>query len=341
MQNPYSLVFGEKPKEYVSRISQTDEVIRAFEEDSQRIYMITGVRGSGKTVFMTNVKNSFQTSKDWEVVELSTERDMLGGLLGKLGSSDGLVQTFKSARINLSLFGIGVEVKGEPQIVDAEVALACMLQTMKKHNKRLLVTVDEAVDNEQVREFVSVFQIFIRDELPVFLLMTGLYENIDDLQNEKNLTFLFRAPKLRLSPLSIGTMAASYRRNLGVDESEAIKMAQVTKGYSYAFQVLGYSMFKNGGNYEDSLVSLKQYLEEYVYDKIWSELSDKDKKVVNAIAVSGSHKIKDVRELLDMESNEFGPYKKRLLRKGVINNDRGYVSLSLPLFDEYVKENYY
>ena len=50
--NPYTLTFGIKPKEYIERLSDTQEVLGNFlsEEPSQQIYMITGVRGSGKTV---------------------------------------------------------------------------------------------------------------------------------------------------------------------------------------------------------------------------------------------------------------------------------------------------
>jgi len=171
--------------------------------------------------------------------------------------------------------------------------------------------------------------------------MTGLYENIDDLQNERNLTFLHRAPKILLSPLSIGTMAASYQKNLDLDRETSIQLAKLTRGYSYAFQVLGYCMWENGGDQTGAKVRLKQFLEEYVYDKIWSELSEKDRTIVYAISQTESSRVKDIREKLGMKSNEFSPYKKRLLRKGIIEEDNGYAIFALPLFDEFVVENYY
>ena len=51
------------------------------------------------------------------------------------------------------------------------------------------MTIDEAVCNDTMKEFVSLFQIYMRQDLPVFLLMTGLYENIYELQNEKRSHF--------------------------------------------------------------------------------------------------------------------------------------------------------
>jgi hypothetical protein len=241
----------------------------------------------------------------------------------------------------LNFPGVGIELSGPETIADAEIALSRILEVLKKNNKKLLVFVDEAVDNGFVREFASVFQLLIRDDLPLNLVMTGLYENIDDLQNEKNLTFLHRAPKLHMGPLSIGTMAANYRKNLNIDDEESIKLAQLTRGYSYAFQVLGYAMKENNCDYDQSVIMLKQYLEEYVYDKIWSELSEKDKKILYAITKTEKGKVLDIRKYLGIESNEFTPYKKRLIRKGVISDETGYARLTLPLFDEFIKENYY
>lgn len=42
--------------------------------------------------------------------------------------------------------------------------------------------------------------------------MTGLYENIYDLQNEKSLTFLYRAPKIILEPLNYTAIKSHYMR---------------------------------------------------------------------------------------------------------------------------------
>ncbi len=341
MKNPYSLVFGIEPSQYISRIAQTEQVMQSFLEDTQRLFMITGVRGSGKTVFLSGIKDKFEKLDDWITIELSTERNMLEGLAGKLSSREKLKGVFEKAEINLSFLGLGIEIKGAPPVTDIEVALQKMLMALKKEKKRILVLVDEAVNNPYVREFASIFQIMIRDGLPLYLLMTGLFENIDDIQNEKNLTFLHRAPKLKLGPLSIGTMAANYRNKLGVDTDTSLEMAQMTKGYSYAFQVLGYVAWENKCNLEDAKILLKQYLEEYVYDKIWSELSEKDKRILYAIVNTPSRKIFDVREKLDMRSNEFTPYKKRLIRKGIVADEDGYAKLTLPLLDEFIIENYY
>lgn len=70
--NPYALQFGQEPQQLIPRESQLSEVVANFLSDNglQHIYMITGIRGSGKTVFMTNVANSF-VSKQWIVINVN------------------------------------------------------------------------------------------------------------------------------------------------------------------------------------------------------------------------------------------------------------------------------
>ena len=55
MQNPFTLTFGKSPLEPVERPVQTNEIVDAFTAESvnQQMFIITGVRCSGKSVMMT------------------------------------------------------------------------------------------------------------------------------------------------------------------------------------------------------------------------------------------------------------------------------------------------
>jgi hypothetical protein len=343
-KNPYTLVFGKEPAQYIHRAVQMNQILDSFldEMPSQQIFVITGVRGAGKTVLMTEVSKKIASHMDWVVVELNPERDMLNSLAAKLSSDHTLAGIFQSAKINLSFFGFGVEIGGVPPITDIEMALTRMLMSLKKSGKKVLITVDEAVNTRNMRVFVSVFQILIRQDLPVFLLMTGLYENVHKLQNEKSLTFLYRAPKIELKPLNIGIIADNYQINFKIDREKALDMAKMTKGYAFAFQALGYFCWEQGVLSDAAVTDYKLYLEEYVYEKVWSELSANDKKICYGIAKTESGKISDIRSLLKLETNQFNPYRKRLIRKGLIQGDTyGYVSFALPLFESFVLENTY
>ena len=59
MQNPFTLTFGRSPLESVDRPVQINEIIENFTADTinQQMFIITGVRGSGKTVMMTEISH--------------------------------------------------------------------------------------------------------------------------------------------------------------------------------------------------------------------------------------------------------------------------------------------
>lgn len=345
MNNPFTLSFGKKPVQFISRITQTNEIVENFKADvpSNQIYMLTGVRGSGKTVLMTTIANMLREEENWIVLELNPERDLLQSLAAKLYSIPQMHHIFVKSKLDVSALGIGVSIEDAVPVADIESALDLMLDELQKAKKRLLITVDEVTNSAYIKIFASAFQIFLRRDYPVFLLMTGLYENLYDLQNDKALTFLYRAPKMLLEPLNFTAVKKKYMDIFALDGQQAEQMAWLTKGYPFAFQVLGYLYWENREkkSLEDILPEYDQYLEEYVYSKIWSEMSELDKKIVFEMAVSGETKIKSIRERLNMKSEQFSVYRDRLKRKGVVCSEQyGYLALALPRFDEFVKTYY-
>lgn len=341
MNNPFSISFGKKPEQYISRITQTNEIVEMFSQEviNNQVYLLTGVRGSGKTVLLTNVQKILSENEDFICIELNPLRDMLQSMAAKLYDIPLLRTHFVKAKLDLSALGIGLSIEGAAPVNDIETAIDIMLKTVKKLNKRVLIAVDEAINSENIRIFTTAFQIMIRNEAPVFLLMTGLYENIYELQNNKALTFMYRAPKIVLEPLNFTAVRAKYASVFNFSLDKAEKMAIMTKGYPFAFQTLGYLMWENkGSELQDILNDYDQYLSEYVYSKIWSETSDIDKKVLEAMSTTDSNSVQKIREKLGMSAEKFSVYRERLLRKGVVSSQGyGNISLSLPRFAEFVQ----
>ena len=342
MNNPFTLSFGKKPLQYISRLSQTQQILETFQAPvpSNQIFMITGVRGSGKTVMMTNIAHELKSDDSWIVIELNPTRYLLQSLAAKIYSLPEMHARFLNARLDFSAFGLGLSVENSAPATDIENVLELMLDQIKESGKRLLITIDEVTCSEYIRIFVSSFQIFLRQEQPIFLLMTGLYENLYDLQNDKSLTFLYRAPKLLLEPLNYTAVRNHYMKIFNIDTESASKMTSLTKGYPFAFQVLGYLYWENRStkNIDEILPEYDQYLEEYVYSKIWSELSEQDQRILLSISPDDGLKVKELRTRLQMSSELFSVYRDRLRRKGVIDtHEYGKVSFSLPRFSNFVE----
>ncbi|MCM1125400.1 MAG: KAP family NTPase [Lachnospiraceae bacterium] len=342
MNNPFTLSFGKKPLQYISRIAQTNEIIENFtaQEPPNQIYMLTGVRGSGKTVMMTGIADEIRKDESWIVVELNPTRDLLQSLAAKLYSLPEMHPYFVQAKLDFSALGLGVSLENAVPVVDMENAIERMLGEIQKRDKRLLITIDEVTNCEYIRIFASSFQIFLRQDYTIFLLMTGLYENIHDLQNENSLTFLYGAPKIVLEPLNYTAVRKKYMDIFGLDMEKAEEMTGLTGGYPFAFQVLGYLMWENKDveRIEEILPEYDQYLEEYVYGKIWSELSGLDRKILVEMAVNKETKVKKIRDGAGLKSEQFAVYRDRLKRKGILDTRKyGEVSFILPRFAEFVR----
>lgn len=343
VKNPFTLTFGKKPEQYISRITQTEQIVEDFrsEAPSSSVYMIAGVRGSGKTVMMTSISKELEKEDEWYVVELNPKRDLLTSLASKIYAFPHMKEKFLDAKLDFSAFGFGIPIEKGTPITDIEDVISKMLKQLKKDGKRLLITIDEVTNTNEIGIFASSFQIFLRQDLPIFLLMTGLYENIYEIQNDKSLTFLYRAPKILLEPLNYTAIKKTYQEVFDIPVSQAEEMALLTKGYSFAFQVLGYLYWqKNGkGKISELFNDFDRYLAEYVYEKIWSESSELDKKIMVAISTSKKTSVKEIREQLDMTSELFSVYRERLKRKGVIDTrEFGKITFALPRFSEFVLE---
>ena len=342
-ENPYTLMFGREPHESISRVVQKSEVLQSFRTGMppQQIYMITGVRGCGKTVFMTEVENELRSDEEWIIIDLDSSSDMLKDLVDSLRNQKTLTSIFKKANINLSAFGVGVEVSNRDSITNVRIALTEMLESIKKHKKKVLITIDEVTATKNMRRFASVFQILVRQELPVYLLMAGLYENINNIQKEDIITFLFRAPKIELKSLNLGVIADNYKENFGISDEQAMTMAKYTKGYGYAFQLLGYCVWNAGGDFNKALKKYKSCLEDYVYEIIWSGLSHNDRKLAFGIATSKTGKASDIRDITGMSNNTYSTYRRRFIKNGFADgNEYGHLKFTLPFFGEYAIRMY-
>ncbi len=330
--NPFILTFGREPINFIPRIDYIQEVKDNFYSETRpnQVFMITGVRGTGKTVLLSKLAKEFEKNRDWIVVDLNPERDMLNSLASQIYNNSKVKHLFLKAKFNFSFNGIGLSVENDKPSDDIESIISKMVEYLSEKDIKLLITIDDAANNQNIKVFAHTFQALLRKDYKVFMLMTGLYENISSIQNNKSLTFLSRVPKLILKPLNMPAIKDSYEEIFNIDSDTAVKMSKLTEGYAYAYQVLGYLMWEE----EEKKISKKllsqfdHYLSEFVYDKIWEGLSEKEINIIIKISRN---------ETLDMKPNEISVYRDRLIKYGVLESrQRGKLSFALPRFKEYI-----
>lgn len=342
MNNPFSIVFGKEPQMYVKNSNQFDEVKNNFISDNPftTTYLITGVRGSGKTVLLTRLLKFFEKLEDWIVVELNPETDMLEYFASSIYEKSNNKYKFLKKDFSFSFQGVSISFSGDKPVTNVITLIEKMLETLKKKNKKILICIDDVSNNQNIKTFVQQYQIFIRKDYPLFLLMTGLFENVRNLQNEKSLTFLYRAPSINIGSLSLNSIADSFEETLKISREEAVKLSKLTNGYAFAYQVLGYVMYENKKETldDETIKEFDRYLRDYVYEKVYYDLPEIEKKIINTLAYLEEGKISDVMESLKMNKENISQYRDRLLKKGIlIKSGWGKLDFALPRFREFIK----
>ena len=88
---------------------------------------------------------------------------------------------------------------------------------------------------------------------------------------------------------------------------------------------------------QERLALYDAMLGDSVYEKIWSELSRNDRKVMRQLA-SGKTKIIDLREALGISPQLLNVYRKRLMDKGIISGEqRGSLKIVFPRLAQYIE----
>lgn len=339
--SPFNITFGEQPKCFIPRKNEFEEITTVFSssEPHSKVFLIGGPRGCGKTVLLSEIKEYFDTKKDWLTIDLNPFTDMLEQFASKLYSEGKLKKLFLKSEFSFSFKGITFSISGEDRLTDVTSLIKTMLSYLKKKNKKVLITIDDISGTDNVKAFVQTYQSFIREKMDVFLLLTGLYENVSDITNDKSLTFLLRTPKIYLSKLNLREIAFSYQKQLKIDIKDAIEFAKLTKGYAYAYQLLGDLLYRSESKQvnDEILKKLDNALEDNVYAKIWSTLPNGQKTLCYAISSSKNKDIKELIEITGFSNSMIQVYKKRMFLVGIIDNsERGKIDFSLPRFKEFV-----
>lgn len=341
-RNPYTISFGKIPNQYITRTTIIDSIIETFNdvEPDEQAFKLTGIRGTGKTVTLTSIEKTFREDEDWIVLGLRPDTDILLDLVSNLYSSVPTITKFIDANLNLSAFGIGLNISKKSPTTSIDHVLKVLLNEMKKHNKRLLITIDEARKTKGMIDFVQEFQILIREELPIFIVVAGLYEDIEKIENAEGLTFFLRATKYEMTPLNLTYIRDDYKDTLKISFDEAEKMAFITKGYAFAYQTLGKYMWDSKEKTLNTSVlrAFDDTLSEKVYKKIWSELAPKDKWFLKFIVQKEKMTATELLEMTKQTHSEWSIPRARLSEKGIIDvTTRGVISISLPRFREFVE----
>lgn len=255
MNNPFNPSFGRIPSIFLNRWELIDDVVQELNnpDSPYKVSFVCGMHGVGKTTFLTEVSRKIETEPDWLVVNLAMGSNLMATLVDSLyrRATPALQSVFSSIKgISFSAFGLQLSANiSHPTLSTYQGILTNMFDKLRQKNMKVLITLDEVKSSQELRDFARYYQLLNREDYPIALMMTGLPENVSELQNEDVMTFLLRGKRIALSSLNLTQIQLSYNnvfKSLDYQVSLEIlsKMAIMTKGYSYAFQLLGYLVWK-------------------------------------------------------------------------------------------------
>lgn len=337
--NPFNITFGELPKNFIPKGTEVTQITNAFNSEypESKVFVITGPRGSGKTVLLAHIKSLYDEKDNWLTVDLNPYGNIVEQLCAKIYDKGKLKRLFVKTEFNFSFKGFGFSISGERPISNADTLLERMLSYLKKKQIKVLVCIDDVVSNDNLKYFIHSYQYLISEHYDLFMLMSGLYDNIVEIEKDKGLTFFVRAPKIYVEKLSLIAIANSYMNLLGVDRETAIKLSKLTMGYAYGYQLLGNLLYRNDVKLTNELIAyFDSTLDINVFALIWKSLTDKEKQILTIIAEDNIENSKILKEA-NLTNGALQVYKTRLAKAGLIDTEsRGKIKLTLPRFKEYI-----
>lgn len=358
LKNPFTPEFGRVPEYLAGRQTVISALLDALEHglgSPELCSLFVGARGCGKTVMLSLLSQEAQ-SLGWVCADVAATPGMLEDILQRTEHAAAhLIEQEPQQRLSsIQLAGIGgvswESVAGQP---NWRTRMSSILDMLAEHDVGLLITVDEVNPNlDEMIQLVSTYQLFVRENRKVALLMAGLPHNVSAIIAGESTSFLRRAARFDLGSLPNYEVEEAVR--LTVESAgrtvsqEALDAAvEAIRGFPFMLQLVGYRAWNAAGKNaaEISAAAMQQgidlarrELDARVFDATYASLSEGDRAFLEAMVQDEERTLRsDVVARLGKSSSHVSAYKRRLLDAGVIEEPRpGVLTFALPGFRDYV-----
>lgn len=357
----FSPSFGNRPSCLVGRDAAISCMLDGLEDppgSRARATLLLGQRGSGKTVLLWELADR---ARDLGFVVASPTiptEDMLERIIEKI-QDDGERHVREKAThltggsIGVLGFSAGFQFdrnEQEPKTFHYKLSRLC--DALSQHDKGVLILIDEIQGNDpRIRQLVAAYQELVGKRANVALVMAGLPGAVSATLNDRVLTFLNRASKLKLDPLAPVDVDAFFMKafaqlNLDVPESFRRRAVSATFGSPYLLQLVGHNIVaysEEGTIGEDALERALAYaknsFENDVCGTTLAALSDKDVCFLSAMAEDAREsRIADVAERMGVTYDYAQKYRRRLIDGGIIEPARrGSIRFAVPYLADHLR----
>lgn len=379
IHNPFKASLGATPPALVGRAELLEDIEFALDNgpgSHERISVVTGPRGIGKTVFLNAVEDLAREKSWWVFSETATE-----GFVTRLRdeiyrSLEGLISQHKTRLTSLNLGGFGLEVGLEFQrqethrpeltlrkvLTDFLTLQAELDRSLGQESVGVLISLDELhhLNRKEVIDFSATMQHLIREGQNIALVMAGIPSAIKPLLAAEGganpITFLRRANRIELGKVEdtdvrLGLQKPVEDAGMSWDSQGLEKAVEACNGYPFQIQLVGQWSFQMALRQKSLLISQDNATEgvakalrklgQLVHEPALADLSDVDRTFLAAMAQDdGPTHINVIAQRLRVTPQYAGNYRRRLLEADMITVPKAaHVDFALPYLREYLREH--
>ena len=249
-KNPFTPTFGSVPPFLAGREHILRDINRGFINgpgDPNLSTIFTGARGTGKTALLSLLSET-ALEHGWIAANVSAMPGMLEDIIERTKEAADSYLSQPHARINGVQIGpVGIDwTYAQEAQGNWRTRMNGIFKQLEKHDIGLLITIDEVtVDLEEMLQFASVYQHFVREGKKVALLMAGLPYKVSALLRNDSVSFLRRSQYHQLGRITDVEIANAFRKTVEAGgrsiTPEALEDAvKAVDGFPYMMQLVGY-----------------------------------------------------------------------------------------------------
>lgn len=375
--NPFKPTAGKMPPILIGRQNIIDDFQEALVNGAGapgRLMLIMGQRGYGKTVMLTELRRLAEDA-GWVTLSETASEGLTARLVQALNPKGWRVES-ATVSPSIGIPGVASASLGNASIAFDDTAALTLRNVINetlesrriKKGKGILFTIDEtqAASHDDMVAIATAVQHVIADQdlssLPdsqkkgVAFAFAGLPSLVDELVNHKVLTFLRRSLKRELGDVPLPDVRGAYELSFAesgkqLDSALALECAELTEGYPYMIQLVGYYVWQAAERdgrrvveprdvergFEDALMAFGGAVCAPAFDA----LSPAARKFVCAMAADdpAPSKVADIADRLGKSRSWANKYREVLIaEKVIVPDDFGYVRFAIPHMARYVAQ---
>lgn len=360
----FSPSFGNRPSYLVGREQFVNDIMSGLDTkpgSRERAVILLGQRGMGKTVLLWEIADRAREKGFVVATPTAASIDMLDRMIEKLQDDGERILKDKKTKLSGASvgalgFSAGLQFTREVQESKSfQYKLTQLARRLSAQDHGVLLLVDELQANsEEIRQLVVAYQEIVGEGLDVALIMAGLPGAVSATLNDKVLTFLNRASKLEVGPLSSGDIDAflmrSFKRlNIDLSKEQREETTRFIAGSPYLLQLAGHHITIRAEEgildreaLESALTVAQKEFENDICKTTLAALSDTDEAFLAAmINTRKPYRIANIAESMGVTMDYAQKYRKRLIDAGVIEaSGWGQVDFAVPYLASHLERVY-